>query len=152
MNLETKRAIVKDLLASMTESAAVQKYKTSNGTVRRVRKMADELMAKPFVEQDSKRCRVMGSKFVHLEAKILEVIRKGREKKSIITCGIIQRAPKALSWMSEIGIDEGSFSGSNGWLQNFKESHNLINRILQGERADAPLNIMEGFKLACLLF
>ena len=34
--------------------------------------MTDELMAKSIVEQDSKRCRVVGSKFVHLETKILE--------------------------------------------------------------------------------
>ena len=35
---------------------------------------------------------------------------------------------------------------SNGWLEKFRNRNKIVSRALQGERASAPMNIIEGFK------
>ena len=76
-NLEMKRAMAKDFLAGMTKSAAAQKYKTSKGTVGRVRKTYCETRQQ---EVPSYRFQIRPS-----SDKIMGVIGKGQEKNCIIT-------------------------------------------------------------------
>ena len=38
------------------------------------------------------------------------------------------------------------FIASNGWLEKLRNRNNIVSRALQGERASAPMNIIQDFK------
>ena len=71
-------------------------------------------------------------------------IRKAREQNCILTGSIIQTA--AVRIVQEPGMGELNFKASNGWFENFKERHQIVNKALQGERADAPVEQANNFK------
>ena len=62
----------------------------------------------------------------------------------IVTGPVIQVVANRLARRK--GIPESEFTASNGWLQKFRSRHKLVSRILEGDRADAPIADVETFK------
>ena len=57
---------------------------------------------------------------------------------------ITQQAAAKIAKTS--GISEAAFKASKGLLENFKQRHQLVKEVLQGEWSDAPVERANDFK------
>lgn len=143
LTLKEKIAMANDLKKGMTEAEASKKYGCGKGTIYRVKKESDKLLEMDENLVGNKK-RKISTKFEDLEMAVIEWINMARDNNCVVTGPIIQKVASKLAKNRD--ISEETFKASNGWLQNFKARHHLISKLLQGERADAPVESAEKFK------
>jgi hypothetical protein len=80
---------------------------------------------------------VRPSKFPEIETELLKWVKECKENGTTITDTLIKA--KARECAAEIGLPEGKFKASSGWIENFKVRNNLTKRS-QDDRDVSPVN------------
>ena len=102
-----------------------------------------ELLQINFETVGETRKRVCRLKTQGLDDLLIEWIKKARAYNCIITGPIIQEVATKLATQH---LDIQQFKASNGWLEMFRSRNEIVYKVLQGERASAPVRTAEEFK------
>ena len=144
LSLKRKRELAADLQAGITESKAVAKYRTSKGTVGRVRRDVHRYLNLDVDALGEDRKRELKVRTDGLDAQMVNFLHLSREQNLIVTGPVLQSV--ATSFAKKMVPPLDGFVASNGWLEKFRIRNKVVCKVLQGERASAPIAVADEFK------
>ena len=144
LSLKRKRELAADLQAGITESKAVAKYRTSKGTVGRVRRDVHRYLNLDVDALGEDRKRELKVRTDGLDAQMVNFLHLSRERNLIVTGPVLQSV--ATSFAKKMVPPLDGFVASNGWLEKFRIRNKVVCKVLQGERASAPIAVADEFK------
>lgn len=120
------------------------RYGVERSTISKILKNKDKWLSldthssrKSIPTKHSSPVCIRPSKFPEIETELLKWVKECQENGTNITDTRIKT--KAKECAAEIGLPEGKFKASSGWIENFKIRNNLTRRS-QDDREVSPLN------------
>ncbi|CAE7217975.1 unnamed protein product [Rhizoctonia solani] len=111
------------------------KYGVERSTISKILKHKDKWLSLDTNPRKSIPVKHRPSKFPEIETELLKWVKQCQENGTNITDTRIKA--KAKECAAEIGLPEGKFKASSGWIENFKLRNNLTRRS-QDEREPSP--------------
>ncbi|KAF8682623.1 hypothetical protein RHS04_02747 [Rhizoctonia solani] len=111
------------------------KYGVERSTISKILKHKDKWLSLDTNPRKSIPVKHRPSKFPEIETELLKWVRQCQENGTNITDTRIKA--KAKECAAEIGLPEGKFKASSGWIENFKLRNSLTRRS-QDERDPSP--------------
>ncbi|CAE6518354.1 unnamed protein product [Rhizoctonia solani] len=111
------------------------KYGVERSTISKILKHKDKWLSLDTNPRKSIPVKHRPSKFPEIETELLKWVRQCQENGTNITDTRIKA--KAKECAAEIGLPEGKFKASSGWIENFKLRNSLTRRS-QDERDASP--------------
>ncbi|QRW15129.1 Tc5 transposase DNA-binding domain protein [Ceratobasidium sp. AG-Ba] len=108
------------------------KYGVERSTISKILKNKDKWLSvdthtrKPILVKHSSPVYARPSKFPEIETELLIWVKECQENGTGITDSRIKT--KAREYAAQIGLPEGKFKASSGWIENFKVRNNLTRR------------------------
>lgn len=133
-----------DLKNGMSVRAVAKKYRISIGTASSLKKVGAELTNKISRNESldkTRLCRLTGNAAI-LDERIYNWFSAARSHNIPISGPIIQEKAKKVAQILSLH----NFKASNGWLEAFRNRHNISFRALHGESANLDQNIVENWK------
>ena len=81
-----------------------------------------------------------------LDAQMVNFLHLSREQNLIVTGPVLQSV--ATSFAKKMVPPLDGFVASNGWLEKFRILNKVVCKVLQGERASAPIAVADEFKVS----
>lgn len=113
------------------------KYGVERSTISKILKNKDKWLTVDTHTRKPAMPKHRPSKFPEIETELLKWVKECQENGTVITDTRIKA--KARECAAEIGLPEGKFKASSGWIENFKVRNNLTRRS-QDEREVSPVN------------
>ncbi|KAG9121844.1 hypothetical protein FRC07_002031 [Ceratobasidium sp. 392] len=113
------------------------KYGVERSTISKILKNKDKWLTMDMHTRKPMPAKHRPSKFPEIETELLKWVKECQENGTSITDTRIKA--KARECAAEIGLPEGKFKASSGWIENFKVRNNLTKRS-QDEREVSPAN------------
>ncbi|KAJ1309965.1 hypothetical protein OPQ81_006723 [Rhizoctonia solani] len=110
------------------------KYGVERSTISKILKHKDKWLSLDTNPRRSIPVKHRPSKFPEIEVELLKWVKQCQENGTTITDTRIKA--KAKECAAEIGLPEGKFKASSGWIENFKLRNNLTRR--SQDEQDAP--------------
>jgi hypothetical protein len=132
--LKDKLAIIKDIEVGKKSQASICKERNlSRSTVATI--WSNRLKLKDSIDcgqAGSSRKRMRGAKYDDLDSAVYRWFVQIREKKLPVSSFILKE--KADKFAAAFGIED--FQCSNGWIDRFKQRHDLKFKTISGEKGD----------------
>ncbi|KAL5635744.1 hypothetical protein ACGC1H_004527 [Rhizoctonia solani] len=109
------------------------KYGVERSTISKILKHKDKWLSLDTNPRKSIPVKHRPSKFPEIETELLKWVKQCQENGTNITDTRIKA--KAKECAAEIGLPEGKFKASSGWIENFKLRNNLTRRSQDGRDA-----------------
>ena len=134
LTLAEKLQVIKASTEGSSANSIAKQFKIGRATVGRILKSRDELerQAENPEALASKRIKCTTNNDV-INTALLEFSRRSHDRNFRLTRPLLQA--KAKVFAHSFGVSE--FAASNGWLQSWKERHNISQQVLSGESAGA---------------
>ena len=134
LTLAEKLQVIKASTEGSSANSIAKQFKIGRATVGRILKSRDEL------ERQAENPEALASKRIKrttnndvINTALLEFFRRCRDRNFPLTGPLLQA--KAKFFADSFGVSE--FAASSGWLQSWKERHNISQQVLSGESAGA---------------
>ncbi|CAE6423679.1 unnamed protein product [Rhizoctonia solani] len=112
------------------------KYGVERSTISKILKHKDKWLSLDTNPRKSIPVKHRPSKFPEIETELLKWVKQCQENGTNITDTRIKA--KAKECAAEIGLPEGKFKASSGWIENFKLRNNLTRRSQDDRDASPP--------------
>lgn len=113
------------------------KYGVERSTISKILKNKDKWLTVDTHTRKPVMPKHRPSKFPEIETELLKWVKECQENRTVITDTRIK--VKARECAADIGLPEGKFKASSGWIENFKVRNNLTRRS-QDDREVSPVN------------
>jgi transposase len=142
LTIETKVALLKEARAGKSHRKIASDFGVSKSTVANIVNGGDKLLTAYHDNCSSKRKRVVGAQSEELESKVFEFFVKCRSKNIPLSGPMLQEKAKLIAGSLQLQ----DFKASNGWLESFRQRHNIQWKALSGESAEVNHQVSSDWK------
>ena len=116
-------------------------FKCGRTQVQAILKAKESIIADFETNAPASRKRSRGTRYQDVDDAVYEWYRLARERLVPVSGPMLQA--EALLLAKELGNE--SFKASNGWLQSFKQRHNIVQLVVSGESGDVREDTVEAW-------
>lgn len=142
LNLAQQNAVLKELDNGMSSRSLAMTFNVSKSTINNIRNRRDQIvtMCESNVSKDRKR-KINERKYFQVNTKVYEFFTACRGKNIPISGPILQAAALKIAE----GLNVTGFRASNGWLESFRKSYQIMHKNITGESADVNVKVIENW-------
>lgn len=145
LNLVQQKKVLDELDKGVGSRTLGKKYNVTKSTINNIRNRRNQILQMHQSNVSQYRKRKFNEKhYFQLNSKVIEFFNACRSKNIPISGPILQAS--ALKIATDLGLPD--FRASNGWLDSFRKSHQIVFKNISGESADVNIDVIDNwFKL-----
>lgn len=134
LSLELKAKMIQEVADGEKKKKVAERYDVPLSTLSTILKAKNTIIcAVNSSDRSTERKRVKAATYVDVEKAVFTWFMEMRAKNIPMSGAVLQQ--KALAFACMLGCHD--FKASSGWLQRFKERHNIVGKVVSGESAEA---------------